>query len=260
MEGDIERAKTLLAWGATTNSQNNKGETPLHLAVHINAQDMFALLVRKGANIRIRDNNGRAPMHYAANNGSKALLQLLAHLPCYRPQVNTRPGDPVLTFYMCLGKLKKQLHLSYAVPKDIKKMLCEYAIANAIFDNLLDCSTIVRYTSWLGKNHMISALTNRHCEYIRSLASVQDNRGSTPLDYALNKKNKDTICLLTGQDKQLIDKVKEQCNVFLTISTIEYNLRQKEKERREASLREQGNRKALRQQDTKRGKYRCAIQ
>ena len=53
--------------GATIDSKNTQGFTPLHYAAWEGNQDIAVSLLRKGASANAADNKGKTPMHYAAH-------------------------------------------------------------------------------------------------------------------------------------------------------------------------------------------------
>jgi len=71
--------------GCDVNQPNSKGETPLHLAVKRNRQDIVWLLLQAGAKTSVRDSEDKAPIDYAQDDGMEELLR------AYSPGVVTRP-------------------------------------------------------------------------------------------------------------------------------------------------------------------------
>ena len=126
--GDERIALMQLCVGADPNHKNNVGQTPLHVAVTCKTWHIAKLLIEHGAHINEQDGANCKPIDYA----------VLANCQLKPPLSNTVSGDPIFTLYMCLTKLNTHLKLGYPVPKDIKKMLCRYAITNAISDNQLE--------------------------------------------------------------------------------------------------------------------------
>jgi ankyrin repeat protein len=55
----------LLIHGANVNAKNNKGVTPLHIAVLLGAVKIVKMLIRYGAYVNARDDEGNTPLHYA---------------------------------------------------------------------------------------------------------------------------------------------------------------------------------------------------
>ncbi|RAP28990.1 hypothetical protein DID76_04335, partial [Candidatus Marinamargulisbacteria bacterium SCGC AG-414-C22] len=71
----------LIENGADINKQNELGETPLHLAANIAANNKgrttMELLLEKGADINIQNEAGDTPLHIADRNGDHATMKLL---------------------------------------------------------------------------------------------------------------------------------------------------------------------------------------
>ncbi|KDQ07813.1 hypothetical protein BOTBODRAFT_592224 [Botryobasidium botryosum FD-172 SS1] len=64
MEHDIkERFQPLLRRNADLNATDDKGGTPLHIAVQVASKDAVAILIREGADTRARDREGNTPLH-----------------------------------------------------------------------------------------------------------------------------------------------------------------------------------------------------
>ena len=77
-ECNIKKIKRLLSAGADINIQNNYGETPLFVAVWLNAPvNYIEMLIAAGADHSVRDMYGRTPLHSAAWNGRTQYIRLL---------------------------------------------------------------------------------------------------------------------------------------------------------------------------------------
>lgn len=77
-EGDIEKAKLLLANGADINARNEQGGTALLIAVLNNHPSMVSLLLNHGADASIASNKGLTAKALATNKKYTAILQLLS--------------------------------------------------------------------------------------------------------------------------------------------------------------------------------------
>ena len=76
-EGDLEKAKSLIAEGSDVNVKTGTGTTPLHYAADRGHRDVVELLISKGANVNAVDNMGATPMYFAQNKGHKDVAELL---------------------------------------------------------------------------------------------------------------------------------------------------------------------------------------
>jgi hypothetical protein len=73
-EGNIEAARLLITQGAEVNAQDDKGFTPLHVAVRedrepvlkVGQKSIVQLLLAAGADVDARDKKGATPLHHAA--------------------------------------------------------------------------------------------------------------------------------------------------------------------------------------------------
>jgi hypothetical protein len=86
-EGNIEATRLLITQGAKVNAQDDKGFTPLHVAVRddrepvlkIGQKSIVQLLLAAGAEVDARDKKGATPLHHAAFlRRMRAAKQLLA--------------------------------------------------------------------------------------------------------------------------------------------------------------------------------------
>lgn len=80
-EGDLSKAKSLVAGGANVNLQGprNVGDTPLMLAIASdkNSVAIASLLISHGADVRLTDKAGRTALHVAVLYGSIPIVQML---------------------------------------------------------------------------------------------------------------------------------------------------------------------------------------
>jgi ankyrin repeat protein len=78
--GNDEAADLLLAHGADINARNESSITALHYAVSGGRMEAVIELLTKGADVNARDNHGDTPLHNAALRGYKEVVSvLLAH-------------------------------------------------------------------------------------------------------------------------------------------------------------------------------------
>lgn len=85
--GDIDRVRSLISSGVDVNITDQKGNTPLLLALQGGYRDVAILLVAKGADVNVksppqkyavgRSRPGDMPLHYAARSGFKHVAELL---------------------------------------------------------------------------------------------------------------------------------------------------------------------------------------
>lgn len=68
--GDVEAARKLLAGGADVNGKDQKGITPLGVAVGFNKIPVIQLLLESGADVEQTDPKGNTALHYAAGKCS----------------------------------------------------------------------------------------------------------------------------------------------------------------------------------------------
>lgn len=75
--GDVEAAKKLLAEGADVDGKDDRGITPLGVAVGFNKIPIIKEFLEAGADVEVTDPKGNTALHYAAGYGRKEAAQLL---------------------------------------------------------------------------------------------------------------------------------------------------------------------------------------
>jgi ankyrin repeat protein len=68
--GDVEAAKKLLAEGADVDGKDDRGITPLGVAVGFNKIPIIKEFLEAGPNVEVTDPKGNTALHYAAGNSS----------------------------------------------------------------------------------------------------------------------------------------------------------------------------------------------
>ena len=77
-QGNLERARILIQYGASALAADNNGRTALMAAADEGHKDMVSFLITNGAGVNVTDNNGKTPLMYAAEDGFNiALIKLL---------------------------------------------------------------------------------------------------------------------------------------------------------------------------------------
>ena len=85
--GDANIVQALADKGARINTQNGKGESPLHFAARLGRTEAALSLLQAGAQINAKDDKGWTPLHVCAKYGQESLAKLLA---ANRANVNAR--------------------------------------------------------------------------------------------------------------------------------------------------------------------------
>lgn len=93
---DVDRIKRLLGCGLDIDSQlDEKGHTPLHIAVISNRKASVKLLLEMGANQMVASKEGCLAIHYAAETcGVEVVEDLLRIQPVQQASAQARKGDP----------------------------------------------------------------------------------------------------------------------------------------------------------------------
>ena len=64
----LEIAAILMKHGASVKSTNKDGVTPLHLAIQLGSMELSKAILERNANINAKDKKGLTPMHYASDS------------------------------------------------------------------------------------------------------------------------------------------------------------------------------------------------
>ena len=84
-DGDVERVKLLLGFGADVNatwpygynSYNPYREIPIHYAAKLGQIEIVKILLQHGSDVNAVDSPGKTPLHAAAENGYLEIAKLL---------------------------------------------------------------------------------------------------------------------------------------------------------------------------------------
>jgi len=75
--GHVDLCELLVRYGADTDAQNARLETPLHLAVAGGHREVVAILLEYRARLDIRDKNGLTPLQQAENSQNREMITLI---------------------------------------------------------------------------------------------------------------------------------------------------------------------------------------
>lgn len=79
--GDLEKAKTLISFGAGVNQKNGYGNPIIHHAVSVGNAEIVELLLSKGADVNLKGQFDRVALHYANKKGMARILLVHGAIP-----------------------------------------------------------------------------------------------------------------------------------------------------------------------------------
>ncbi|CAG9461921.1 unnamed protein product [Pedinophyceae sp. YPF-701] len=95
--GNLAAVEGLIAEGASVDTTDDNGLTPLHLAAAGGRDAVARLLLSKGASVQVDDNAGRTPLHAAARFGQAGIIELLLARGADPAAADSRGRNPLHT-------------------------------------------------------------------------------------------------------------------------------------------------------------------
>lgn len=174
------------------NQQDKKGNSPIHLALLKNKDDILNALLEKGADVNVagREEKGKTAgqtvLYLAVIRNREDLIQQFLEKGANPNQADSGGATPLTE--SCVGANVKPA---------IIKMLLEKGANPNLQENLSGAHSLI----WIAYNTQISS--NKRQEVIKMLLekgadkSLKDKKGRTALDWAKQAGNKDAVDLLT---------------------------------------------------------------
>ncbi|WP_264719450.1 MULTISPECIES: ankyrin repeat domain-containing protein [unclassified Wolbachia] len=108
--GDANQVADLINKGDDVNARDNRGNTPLHLAVLADKLQVVEKLIERGADINAKNNHGATPLHWAALNQNVSIVEKLIEKGANVNEKNKYDNVPLhyaAFFNGCLGTAEK---------------------------------------------------------------------------------------------------------------------------------------------------------
>lgn len=175
-------------------SKNNKGTTPLMLAVHSNKLDVVRYLIEHGAKINEVDNNGHNALFYVVDN-NRNMFQLLLNAGA---DISQEANDKA-TLLINAAKNKNFEIIRYLLENEanihakddlgytaFQYLISPYNRNESLIDMFLAKGADINSTDISGKSMMYYAIDREHIQKVKSLRAkgaycdVYDERGYRP--------------------------------------------------------------------------------
>ncbi len=211
----------LIELGADVNAKGFNGETPFLLAIRLDIGEI-KWMMDQGANLNVRDNEGNTPFLLAA---SKRIMYLMEYIFEKNPKtINDvdNKGNNALTIAM-LGSDGEERHFYDILDFLINEKPDIVNMKNKDGNTALDCALLEDDDESIGeyygkglidkKSILFKAIDNNASETLETLIGSyrfndsQAEDGTTPLMYAIQKKNEKaiSICVSYNIDVNLKD-------------------------------------------------------
>ncbi|MFC1670901.1 ankyrin repeat domain-containing protein [Spirochaetota bacterium] len=201
----VKAIKLALYKKADPTIQNNRGETPFHIAVQKNNKWIMPLLFKRKYNLNVKDNNGRTPLLYAVYKDKTNAAKLLVDA---RADVSVQDNKRQTVFHYVS---------TWRSTTMLTKLLSARGARSAI--NLTDND---------GRTPLFLSASKDRIKNVRLFISkradldIADNSGKTAILIAAEKRNTSIVDLLLGKKADINKMDNEGQSLIHFAATLKY--------------------------------------
>ncbi len=141
---NVEYINPLVQAGVDINKQDNKGRTPLYIAVSLNIENVLPLLRKAGTDINIPNHKGMTPLNLALKKGFSSILKTLLKWGAEPTPINCASAS---TFTHANGNISALIDLEHST-RQYGEILNKNAIILFFRSLLLNKKLTVLYIFW----------------------------------------------------------------------------------------------------------------
>ena len=193
--GDMNKANELIATTPNIiNQSNDKGMTPLRIAVGMYRKELVNTLIQKGANIHARDNMGFTPLHVASMHSDSFYAQILI---LNGADVNAKTNDGRTSLHLVFLREVASLLIQNGADVNAKDQVGFTPLHSASDKDNLDIATVLlangakvnstdnirqtplHWAAWKSYSAIVKLLLSKGAD-----VNAKDVEGFTPLYWA----------------------------------------------------------------------------
>nr|CAH7719369.1 unnamed protein product [Callosobruchus chinensis] len=187
--GDANQVADLINKGADVNARDNRGNTPLHLAVLADKLQVVEKLIEGGADVNAKNNHGATPLHWAALNQNVNIVEKLIEKGA---DINAKSSNGDTPLHLAT----KNSHLDV-----LEKLIKEGANVNERnkYGNIP-----LHWAASYGRLNIVEELIEKGADI-----NAKNNNGNTPLHWAVKSSHLEVAKFLISNHADVNAKNKD---------------------------------------------------